>query len=197
MNNSSKSSRQRTASSEECCFANEQKTTVNKNSSDTFISFPLSLFVALDTLMFGTPVGCNYTTHSFTLQIPAATNLGFTHPPLLCTLKKNDGLSDDSILHPPTSIAILRSSLIWLPDKYGPEQQQSFAFKGCSSHMAHACDSLSGTFAFWMPKKNTQTPSKKKKKRKSSTFFRGNQEATFLWKCVLQFLGIIRNDMPD
>lgn len=148
INNSSKSYHQRTASSEECCFANEQKTTVNRNSSDSFISFQLSLFVALDALMFCTPAGCN-SIHSSTLRLPEASKLGFTHPlPLPPPLMMDEGWSNESVLHPPTPIAILRSSLIWLPDKYGPEQPQQFAFKGCSSYMPHACNSLKGTFAF-------------------------------------------------
>lgn len=44
INNSSMSYHQKTASSEICCFANEQKTTVNRSSSDTFLSLKLLSF---------------------------------------------------------------------------------------------------------------------------------------------------------
>lgn len=100
INNSSMSYHQRIASSEECCFANEQKTTVNRNSSDSLISFQLSLFVALDALMFCVPVGCN-SIHSSTLRLPEASNLGFTHPlplPPLCT---DDGWRMEQWICPP------------------------------------------------------------------------------------------------
>lgn len=101
INNSSKSYHQRTASSEVCCFADEQKTTVNRNSSDSFISFQLSLFVALDALMLCIPVGCN-STHSFTLQLPEASNLGFTHPlPLTPSCTDVEGWRMEQWICPP------------------------------------------------------------------------------------------------
>lgn len=153
INNSSKSCHQRTASSEVCCVANEQKTTVNTNSSDSFISSQLSLFVALDALMFCTPEG--YTTlftplhYSYLRQVTLDLHTLFLSH--LHALMMDEGWSNESVLHLPIPIAILRSSLIWLPDKHGPEQQKQFAFKGCSSYKSHACNSLKGTFAFWMP----------------------------------------------
>lgn len=87
---------------------------------------------------------------------------------LRALMMKDEGWSNESVPHTPTPIAILRSSLIWLPDKYGPEEQQQFAFKGCSSYMPHACNSLKGTFAFWMPE-NAQK------------LRRGNQGAKIFW----------------
>lgn len=89
INNSSKSYHQRTASSEVCCFADVQKATVNRNSSD----------------MFCVPAGCN-TIHSFTLQLAEESNLEFTQPlplPPLCT--DDEGWNNKSVPHPPIPIA--------------------------------------------------------------------------------------------
>lgn len=86
INNSSKSYHHRTASSEICYFANEQKTTANRNSSDSFKSLQLCSFVALGSLMYFTPVRC-ISIYFFTLHLPKACNLGSTHLlalPLVC-----------------------------------------------------------------------------------------------------------------
>ena len=71
-----------------------------------------------------------------------------------------DGAMNLSSTHPLQSPFFLKRKekvcLIWFPGKYGPQQQQQFAFKSCSSYMPHACKSLKGAFAFWMPE-NAQT----------------------------------------
>lgn len=125
INNSSQTFHQRTAS-EECCFANEQKTTVNRNPLDSFISFKLNSLVASDALMFCILVGCNYSLPNTTAMYLRRVTLDLHTLILshLCALMMDGGWSNEAVLHPPTPIAILRSSLIWFPDKYGPEQQQ-------------------------------------------------------------------------